>query len=145
MLVRFYPDVINLHPAAVVISAGINDIARNTGPQTPSMIADNLRAMCQLAQANHIKVVLGLVLPVNNYTKHIQTATHPLSDIVKLNDWIRGYAAEAHVEIADYYSALVDDHGMLKDGFTEDGAHANDRSYAVMSPLAQAAIKRALK
>lgn len=145
MLVRFYPDVINLHPAAVVILAGINDIARNTGPQTLQMIGDNIRAMCELALARGIKPVLGLVLPVNDYTKHIQTATHPLADIVKINDWIRNYASEIHAEVADYYSALVDNHGMLKEGYTEDGAHANERAYALMAPVAQAAIEHALR
>lgn len=144
MLGRFFPDVINLHPAAVVIAGGVNDISRNTGPQTLEMIGDNIRAMCELAQTHRIKVVLALLLPVSDYTKHKQTKTHPLSDIVKLNDWLHAYASQSHVEVADYYSALVDSNGMLKDGYSEDGAHANDRSYALMAPVAEAAIERAL-
>jgi lysophospholipase L1-like esterase len=145
MLVRFYPDVINLHPAAVVILGGINDIAGNTGPETAELIENNIRAMSQLAGANGIKVILGLILPVSDYTAHRQTEKHPLADIVKLNTWLRSYAAEVHAEVADYYSAVVDDKGMLKEGYSEDGAHANDQSYARMAPVAEAAIERALK
>jgi lysophospholipase L1-like esterase len=144
MLVRFYPDVIDLRPAAVVILAGINDIAGNTGPETAEMVEDNIRAMCQLARANGIKVILGLILPVSDYTAHKQTEKHPLADIVKLNIWLRSYAAENHAEVADYYSAVVDKRGMLKEGYSDDGAHANDRSYSVMAPVAEAAIDRAL-
>src|SRR5271166_4187941 len=145
MLVRFYPDVINLHPAAVVILGGINDIAGNTGPETAEMIEDNIRAMCELARANGIKVILGLILPVSDYTAHKQTEKHPLADIVKLNTWLRSYAAEIHAEVADYYSAVVDSKGMLKEGYSEDGAHADDQSYLAMAPVAEAAIERALK
>jgi lysophospholipase L1-like esterase len=145
MLVRFFPDVVNLHPAAVVLLAGINDIARNTGPQTLEMIGDNIRAMCELARAHDIKIVLGLILPVSDYTKHKQTEHHPLADITRLNYWIRKYAAEIHAEVADFYTAVVDDKGMLKEGYSEDGAHANAESYARMAPVAQAAIERAIK
>ncbi len=145
MLVRFYPDVINLHPAAVVILGGVNDIAGNTGPETAEMIEDNIRAMSQVARANGIKVILGSILPVSDYTAHKQTEKHPLADIVKLNNWLRSYAAEIHAELADYYSVTVDSKGMLKEGYSEDGAHANDRSYSAMAPVAEAAIERALK
>ena len=145
MLVRLFPDVINLHPAAVVIAGGINDISRNTGPQTLEMIGDNIRAMTELAQKHGIKVVLALLLPVSDYTRTKQTEHHPLSDIVRLNDWIRKYAVESHAEVADYYSAVVDDKGMLKQGYSEDGAHANEHSYSLMAPVATAAIGRALR
>ena len=145
MLVRFYPDVINLHPAAVIILAGINDIARNTGPETLEMIEDNFRAMCELAQNHSIKVVLCPLLPVSDYTQHKQTDHRPPSDILKLNDWLRRYAAEIRAEVADYYSVLVDGHGMLKEGYSEDGLHPNDRGYTLMAPLAEAAIERALR
>jgi lysophospholipase L1-like esterase len=145
MLVRFYPDVITLHPAAVVILGGINDIAGNTGPETAEMIEDNFRAMCQLAGANGIKVILGLILPVSDYTAHKQTEKHPHADIIKLNTWLRSHAAEMHAEVADYYSAVVDSEGMLKEGYSGDGAHANERSYSMMAPVAEAAIERALK
>lgn len=145
MLVRFYPDVVDLRPAAVVILGGINDIAANTGPETAEMVENNIRAMCQLARANDIKIVLGLILPVSDYTAHKQTEKHPLADIVKLNTWLRTYAGEIHAGLADYYSVTVDSKGMLKEGFSDDGAHANDSSYAAMAPVAEAAIERALK
>lgn len=144
MLVRFYPDVVNLHPAAVVILTGINDIAGNTGPETAKMVEDNIRAMCHLAQDNGIKVVLGTILPVSDYTAQKKTDTHPLADIVALDQWIRSYAAQSHVQLADFYAVTVDDQGMLKRGFSDDGAHANDASYTVMAPVAEAAIERAL-
>jgi lysophospholipase L1-like esterase len=101
--------------------------------------------MCELADKHRIRVVLALLLPVSDYTKRRQTDTHPLADIVKLNNWIRSYASEIHVAVADYYSPLVDTKGMLKEGYSEDGAHANERSYALMAPVAEAAIKRALE
>jgi lysophospholipase L1-like esterase len=144
MLVRFYPDVLNLRAAAVIILAGTNDIARNTGPETAEMIEDNLRAMGELAQKHGIKVVLGLLLPVSDYTQRKQTERRPPSDILKLNEWLRRYAAETEAEVADYYSVLVDSKGMLKEGYSDDGLHPNDRGYALMAPVAEAAIERAL-
>ncbi|MGO8733752.1 MAG: SGNH/GDSL hydrolase family protein [Terriglobia bacterium] len=145
MLVRFYPDVLNLHPAAVIILAGTNDIARNTGAETLEMIEDNLRAMCELAQKHGIKVVFCLLLPVSDYTQHKQTDHRPPPDILRLNAWMRRYAAEVKAEVADYYSVLMDSKGMLKEGYSEDGLHPNDRGYALMGSVAEAAIERALK
>jgi lysophospholipase L1-like esterase len=145
MLVRFYPDVLNLHPAAVIILAGTNDIARNTGPETLEMIEDNLRAMCELAQKHGIKVVFCLLLPVSDYTQHKQTDHRPPPDILRLNAWMRRYAAEVKAEVADYYSVRVDSKGMLKEGYSEDGLHPNDRGYALMGSVAEAAIERALR
>jgi lysophospholipase L1-like esterase len=145
MLVRMFPDVINLQPAALIILAGTNDIARNTGPETAEMIEDNFRAICELARKHGIKVVLGLLLPVSDYTASKQTARRPPADILRLNDWLRTYAAEIHAPVADYYSALVDEHGMLRDGDSDDGLHPNDRGYALMAPVAEAAIERTLR
>ena len=145
MLVRFYPDVINLRPAAMIILAGTNDIAGNTGPQTLEMIEDNFRAMCELAQKHGIKVVLCLLLPISDYTQHKMTDHRPPADILKLNDWLRRYAANIHAQVADYYSVLVDGNGMLKEGYSDDGLHPNGRGYALMAPEAEAAIERALR
>jgi lysophospholipase L1-like esterase len=145
MLVRFYPDVINLHPAAVIILAGTNDIAGNTGPETLEMIEDNFRAMCELAQEHDIKMVLCLLLPVSDYTQHKQTDHRPPSDILKLNEWLRRYAAQIQAEVGDYYAVLVDSNGMLKEGYSEDGLHPNQRGYTLMAPVAEAAIERGLK
>ena len=143
MLVRFYPDVLNLHPAAVIILAGTNDIARNTGPETAEMIEDNFRAMCDLAERHRVKVILCLLTPVSDYTSHHQTERRPPADIRKLNDWLRGYAEGRKLQVADYYSVLVDDKGMLKEGYSDDGLHPNDRGYALMAPVAQVAISSA--
>jgi len=145
MLVRFYPDVINLHPAAVIILAGTNDIARNTGPQTLDMIKDNFRAMCELAQEHGIKIVLCLLLPVSDYTQHKQTEHRPPADIVNLNHWIESYAPDVHAQLADYYTALVDDKGVLREGYSDDGLHPNARGYELLAPVAEAAIEAALK
>jgi len=144
MLVRFYPDVLALRPGAVIILAGTNDIARNTGPETLEMIEDNFRAMCELAQKHGVKVVLCLLLPVSDYTSHKQTDHRPPADVLRLNEWLRRYAAEIQGEVADYYSVLVDSTGMLKEGYSSDGLHPNDRGYSLMAPVAEGAIARAL-
>ncbi len=144
MLARMFPDVINLHPAAMMILAGTNDIARNTGPETAEMIEDNFRATYELAGKHGVKVILCLLLPVSDYTRTKQTTRRPPSDILRLNDWLRNYAAEANAQVADYYSALVDSHGMLREGYSDDGLHPNDRGYALMAPVAKAAIEKAL-
>jgi lysophospholipase L1-like esterase len=143
MLVRMFPDVIALKPAALLVYAGTNDIAGNTGPETLTMIEDNLQAITELAQAHGIKVVLCSVTPVSDYTRK-QTLQRPPSDILKLNDWMRGYAARANAVFADYYAAMVDETGMLKQGFSGDGLHPNDKGYALLVPVAEAAIAKAL-
>jgi lysophospholipase L1-like esterase len=145
MLVRMYPDVIDLKPAALIILAGTNDIARNTGPETLTMVEENFEAMTDLAQAHGIKVILCLLTPISDYTEHKQTEHRPPADILKLNDWLKDYASRAHAQIADYYSATVDDKGMLKAGYSNDGLHPNDKGYALMAPLAEAAIEKALQ
>ncbi|HYK88814.1 MAG TPA: SGNH/GDSL hydrolase family protein, partial [Acidobacteriota bacterium] len=145
MLVRMYQDVINLHPAGLIILAGTNDIARNTGPETAEMIEDNFRAMAELAQKHGIKVILCSLTPISNYTTRKQSERRPPSDILKLNEWIKKYAEEIHAEYTDYFSPLVDTSGYLKDGYSDDGLHPNERGYALMAPVAQAAIEKALK
>ncbi len=145
MLLRFFPDVIDLHPSAVVLLAGTNDIAQNTGPETLEMVEENFRAMAELAQKHGIKVVLCTLLPVSDYTGYRQTDHRPLAQIVELNRWLKAFAARTGATLADYYSALVDNRGMLKDGYSKDGLHPNDRGYMLMAPLAEAAIERALR
>lgn len=144
MLVRMFPDVIDLHPAAVILLAGTNDISANTGPETLRMVEENIQAITELAQKHGIKVILCAVMPVSDYTQSKQTAHRPPADILKLNAWLRGYASEAHTEFADYYSALVDSKGMLKEGHADDGLHPNVKGYALVAPVAQAAIEKAL-
>jgi len=144
MLVRMFPDVIALKPAALLVYAGTNDIAGNTGPSTLTMIEDNLQAITELAQAHGIKVILCSVTPVSDYTTRKQTLQRPPSDILKLNAWMREYAASANAVFADYFAALVDETGMLKQGFSGDGLHPNDKGYALLVPFAEAAIAPAL-
>jgi lysophospholipase L1-like esterase len=151
MLIRFRADVMALNPKVVVILAGTNDIAGNTGPMSLEAIEDNLASMAELARANKIRVVLASVLPVSDYDKTkegqaiIRTVQRPLAQIKALNDWIRKYAADNHATFLDYYSAMVDDKGFLKEELSEDGLHPNQKGYDVMAPLAESAIASALK
>jgi len=150
MLIRFRRDVIELQPKVVVILAGTNDIAGNTGPTTLEAIEDNLKSMAELATANRIRVVLASVMPVSDYevrdAKRVnQTTRRPPEKILALNKWIQEYARENHHVYLDYFSATVDDKGFLKDELSNDGLHPNEQGYAVMAPLAQAAIMASLK
>ncbi|MDX1981670.1 MAG: SGNH/GDSL hydrolase family protein [Bryobacteraceae bacterium] len=144
MLVRMYPDVINLKPAALILLAGTNDIARNTGPVTLRMIADNFQAITELAKAHGIRVILCSLLPVSDYTARKQTERRPPADILKLNAWLKEYATRMNLGFADYYSALVDNRGFLKDGHSNDGLHPNAKGYELMAPVAEAAIRRVI-
>ncbi len=151
MLIRFRPDVIALNPKAVVILAGTNDIAGNTGPMTLEAIEDNLASMAELARAHDIRVVLSSLLPVSDYEKNkegkqiVRTVQRPPEQIKALNDWMRKYAAENGLVYLDYYSAMADEKGFLKEELSEDGLHPNAKGYAVMAPLAEQAIAQALK
>jgi lysophospholipase L1-like esterase len=163
MLVRFYPDVIALKPAAVIFLAGTNDIARNNGPQTLQMVQHNMMAMTELSQANGIKVIFGTILPISDRTTmptgrgggagpggtgprpRIQSTQRPPEDILRFNAWLRSYAVEKGAGIADYYSATVDAEGFLREGTTGDGLHPNAEGYALMAPVAAAAIETALR
>ena len=151
MLIRFRPDVIALQPKVVVILAGTNDLAGNTGPMTVEQIEGNLQSMDELAHANKIRVVLASVLPVSNYGHDregkpvdMRIKRQP-EKILELNTWIKKYAS-AHGDIyLDYFAATVDEHGLFKAELSEDGLHPNAKGYAVMTPLAEAAIQQALK
>ena len=146
MLVRMFQDVIDLKPAAMLIFAGTNDISRNNGPQTLEMIEENIQAMTELAKLHGIKVILCSVTPISDYVPNrAQSRGRPPADILKLNAWIKDYAAKSGSFFADYYSATVDDKGMFKEGFSIDGLHPNEKGYALMAPVANAAIEQALK
>lgn len=142
MLVRFRPDVLNLKPELVVILAGTNDIAGNTGPSTLEMIMDNLISMTELALANNIKVVLSSVLPAYDYSW--KPELEPAQKIVALNKMIKDYAEENGIVYLDYFSAMADERNGLKDGYTYDGVHPNEAGYKAMEPLALEAIAKAL-
>jgi lysophospholipase L1-like esterase len=139
MLVRFRADVISLKPRVVVILAGTNDIAGNTGPSTLEMIEDNLTSMAELARANNIRVILCSVLPV--YVYPWKPEVKPVEKIAALNEWIKTYAERSHFVYLDYYHALVDDRKGMKAEYSEDGVHPNKAGYAVMEKLAQPVIQ----
>lgn len=151
MLIRFRPDVIALRPEVVVILAGTNDLAGNTGPMTVGQIEDNLTSMAELARANKIRVVLASVLPVSNYGHDRQGNPVDMrikrqpEKILELNAWIKKYSAEKGLAYLDYFSATVDDQGLLRKELSEDGLHPNAKGYAIMAPLAEHAIQAALK
>lgn len=142
MLVRFRPDVINLKPALVVILAGTNDIAGNTGPSTLEMIMDNLISMAELGKANNIKVVLSSVLPAFDYPW--KPGLQPAEKIASLNAMIKSYADKNGIVYLDYFSSMADERKGLKKELSGDGVHPNEAGYQVMEPLAEAAIKKAL-
>jgi len=165
MLVRLYPDVIGLRPAAMVLLAGTNDIARNTGPVTAEMIEQNIMAITELAQLHGIKVILCSILPVSDYPFLRQqnepppaapvtgqgglprikmTDGRPPADILRLNAWIKDYAARVKAIYVDYFTPMVDEKGWLKDAYSGDGLHPNPEGYKVMAPIVASAIERAL-
>ena len=150
MLVRFRPDVLALQPKVVVILAGTNDIAGNTGPMTVEEVEGNLQSMAELAEANGIRVVMASVMPVSDYGHDHEghplnmTKGRPPASILVLNAWIKKYVEERHEIYLDYFAAMVDDKGFLKADLSEDGLHPNLAGYQVMAPLAEAAIAKAL-
>jgi lysophospholipase L1-like esterase len=151
MLIRFRPDVVALRPKAVVILAGTNDIAGNTGPMTDEQIQGNLASMAEIAKANGIRVVFSSILPVSEYhvrpgdTAPPQTTRRPMARITAINAWIKEYAAaNGHVYL-DYFPSMTDAKGLLRAELSEDDLHPNAAGYAVMAPLAEAAIQSASK
>jgi lysophospholipase L1-like esterase len=142
MVVRFRQDVIDLHPAAVLILAGTNDVAGNTGPTTPQMTEENWTSMAELAKVNGIRVIFAGITPTTDFPW--RRGLHPAEKIRALNAWLKEYCAAHSLTYLDYYSALVNAEGGMKAELTIDGVHANVKGYEVMAPLAQAAIDKAL-
>lgn len=143
MLVRFRPDVVNLKPALVLILAGTNDIAGNTGPMTQQMIEDNIYSMVELAKQNKIRVIICSVLPAADYPW--KTGLNPAQKIAGLNQSLKKYAEQNRIYYLDYYSSMVDDKGGLQQEYTYDGVHPNEKGYEVMEKLAKEAIRKVLK
>src|SRR3954463_4826272 len=148
MLVRFRQDVIDLHPKVVIILAGTNDIAGNTGPMRLEDIEDDYASLADLAHANSVKLIYSSVLPVHNYTDRSKDffAQRSPEKILALNEWLKNYCAQAaHAcTYLDYFSAVVDDKGLLKKDLADDGLHPNTAGYKIMAPMAEEAIKKAL-
>ncbi|HZQ25886.1 MAG TPA: SGNH/GDSL hydrolase family protein [Terriglobales bacterium] len=146
MLIRFREDVINLQPKIVMILAGTNDIAGNTGPMSLDEIEANYANMAELARAHNIRVVFSSVTPVNNYTAAAADffPLRPPEKILVLNDWLKKYCAENGLQYLDYFSAMIDDKGLLRRDLSSDGLHPNPAAYKVMAPLAESAISKSL-
>ena len=142
MLVRFRADVIDLQPKAVVILAGTNDIAGNTGPVTIKMIAANIKSMAELARINKILVIISSVLPVYDYSW--KPGLEPVAKISRLNEIIKNYATKHGHTYLDYYTAMVNDQKWLKKEYTYDGVHPNKSGYKIMATLAEQAIANTL-
>ena len=143
MLLRYRADVIALHPTAVVILAGINDIAGNTGHSSIEMIRDNIFSMVELAKANQIKVILCSVLPAYDFSW--KPNQEPIEKIKALNEILKRYAAANKIVYVDYYSAMVDEREGLKADYSNDGVHPNKTGYQIMAPLVEKAIALVLK
>src|SRR5215813_6878668 len=147
MLVRFRQDVISLQPKVVIILAGTNDIAGNTGPMRNEDIEANFASFAELTRGHGIRVVYSSILPVHNYSEKSKDffAQRPASRILELNTWLTDYCAKNKIIYLDYFSALVDDKGLLKKDLADDGLHPNDEGYKIMASLAEAAIQKAMK
>ena len=146
MILRFHEDVIALDPQAVVILAGVNDVQGFLQQETPEQIETNWEAMADLADAHHIKVVFGSLLPVNNYTEAARDVVKERKpdELRVLNAWLRAFCARRGYAYADYYDVLVDDNGLLGHEYSTDGVHPLDIGYEHMTPVAAHAIASAL-
>jgi lysophospholipase L1-like esterase len=142
MVVRFQQDVVHLKPAVVVILAGTNDIAGNTGPSTPEMIEDNFMSMLAIARANSIRMVVASILPADHY--NWRPEAQPAELIKAMNVKLKGLCEREHLVYLDYYSTMANAKGGLDPELAADGVHPTAKGYAVMAPLAEKAIADAL-
>jgi len=146
MLVRFRQDVIALHPRALIVLAGTNDVAGVTGPTRNEDIEANYASMAESARLHHIRVVFASLLPVNNYTEDAKEsfALRPRERLLALNAWLKDYCAKNGLVYLDYFAAVVDDKGMLRRDLSDEGLHPNASGYKIMAPIAEKAIERAI-
>ena len=146
MLVRFRQDVIDLQPKVLVVLAGTNDLAGVTGPERNQDIEANYTSIAELARAHHIRVIFSSLLPAYNYTEESREsfALRPRERILALNLWLKDYCSTHGLTYLDYFSALVDDKGMMTRLLSDDGLHPNAAGYKIMAPLAEKAIAQAL-
>lgn len=147
MLVRFRADVIDLKPAVVVVLAGTNDIAGNTGEETLEQIEGDYATMAELAKVNGIRLVFSSLTPINDYNQRAMWFFLQRSPekILQLNAWLKKYCADNGLVYLNYFSAMVDGRGMPKAELTQDGLHPNAAGFAMMAPLAEKAIEQAEK
>jgi lysophospholipase L1-like esterase len=141
LLVRMHADVIALKPRVLHLMVGTNDIAHNTGPMTAEDTHNNIMAMCEIAKAHRIRVVLGSVPPASKYWWRPEAQPKP--EALALNDWLRGYAKSIRAQYADYAAAFVDAQGNVKADLAKDEVHPSKEGYALMRPIAEAAIRKA--
>jgi lysophospholipase L1-like esterase len=142
MVVRFHQDVVDLHPAVVVILAGTNDVAQNTGPMTEEMTLDDFRAMTEMARVNGIKVVVASILPAGEFFWH--QGLEPAPKIRALNARLAAWCKAEGIVWVNYYTPMADANGAMKPELSPDGVHPNAAGYAIMAPLAEAGIAKAL-
>jgi len=138
---RFYQDVVRLHPRVVHIMCGTNDVAGNTGPTSPEEFSNAILAMVDIAHANNIAVVIGTILPAGAFTW--RPGYRPATEIIALNTWLRDLAQQRGLVLADYHTAMTDPDGAMKPGLSSDGVHPTAAGYAVMEPIARAALIQA--
>ena len=143
MLIRFKPDVVDLKPEIVVVLAGTNDIAGNTGPSNAKMITDNIFSMAEIAKAYQMKVVLSSILPVYEYD-WAREIKDPPSTIQAVNDALKQYARDQGLIYLDYFSSMVDERQGLNSDYTSDGVHPNESGYILMSSLAEEVLSELL-
>ncbi len=141
ILARFYQDVVRLHPRVVHILCGTNDIAGNAGPTSPDDYANAVLAMVDMARANGIGVVLGAIPPAGAFGW--RTGFRPAAQIIAINIWLRALAQQRGLAFADYHTAMAGPDGAMKPGLSSDGVHPNAAGYAVMLPIARAALDQA--
>ena len=143
MLLRFRQDVIDLDPVAVVILAGTNDIAGNTGPMTTEQIFDNIVSMVELAEANDIQVIISSILPAAHYPWKPEVDS--VTPILQLNTMLQYYCKGKGLVFLDYFSEMANAENGMKEPLSYDGVHPTEAGYQVMEPLAVAAIYKALE
>lgn len=143
MLLRFRQDVIALKPSVVVILAGINDIAQNTGPYTIEATSGNIFSMCELAKQNGIKAIICSVLPAFDFPW--KPGLEPAQKVIQLNNVLKAYAEQHKLLYVDYFSTMVNEQMGLKKELGTDGVHPNEAGYAIMEPILEKAISKALK
>ncbi|MBP5513269.1 MAG: SGNH/GDSL hydrolase family protein [Bacteroidaceae bacterium] len=144
MVLRFYEDVVNLHPKAVVINGGTNDIAQNNHPYVEDRTFQNIVTMAQIAKANGIKVILTSITPCDHYTWRPEIKD-VIAKIKSLNARIKEYAKKNKFQYVDYWTEMANEQGAMRDGISEEGCHPNAAGYAIMGPLVQKAIKKVVK